>query len=115
MVAQIEPLTDANIDRVLEILSEDPLSNIVLIADCTQLRDWCDVRILRKNGSIDAIFSLYSDLDFLATAFWCRDVESLVEIMEDFSNLLVGKEFIAITTQEPVSYTHLTLPTTPYV
>ncbi len=103
MVAKIEPLSDANVERVLEILSEDPLSNIVLIADCTQLRDWCDVRILRNNGQIDAIFSLYSDLDFLATAFWCRDVESLIEIMENYSNLLVGKEFIAITTQEQLN------------
>ena len=100
MVSNIEPLTDDNIEAVLDILSEDPLSNIVLIADCTQLRDWCDVRILSNKGSIDAVFSLYSDLDFLATAFWCRDVQALKEIMEDYSNLLVGKEFIAICTKE---------------
>ncbi len=100
MVDEIEPLSDENLNDVLDILSVDPLSNIVLIADCTQLRDWCDVRILRNDDRIDAVFSLYSDLDFLATAFWCRDVESLIEIMEDFSDLLVGKEFIAICTQE---------------
>jgi len=100
MVAQIEPLSDANIDEVLEILSQDPLSNIVMIADCTQLRDWCDVRILTNNGRIDAMFSLYSDLDFLATAFWCRNVESLTDIMADYSDQLVGKEFIAICNKE---------------
>ncbi|TFG96228.1 GNAT family N-acetyltransferase [Candidatus Thorarchaeota archaeon] len=99
-VSKIEPLSDANMENVLEILSEDPLSNIVLIADCTQLRDWCDVRILRRNENIDAIFSLYSDLDFIATAFWCRNIEALVEIMADFSHQLVGKEFIAICTDE---------------
>lgn len=103
MVSKIEPLSDGNIKNVLDILSEDPLSNIVLIADCTQLRDWCDVRILTNNGSIDAIFSLYSDLDFLATAFWCRNVESLIEIMKDYSNLLVRKEFIAICTEEQLN------------
>ncbi len=100
MVGEIEPLSDENLKGVLDILSINPLSNIVMIADCTQLKDWCDVRILRNDGRIDAVFSLYSDLDFLATAFWCRNLESLIEIMEDFSNLLVGKEFIAICTQE---------------
>ncbi|MGY5879112.1 MAG: GNAT family N-acetyltransferase [Candidatus Thorarchaeota archaeon] len=103
MTDKMEQLSDANIDEVLEILSEDPLSNIVLIADCTQLRDWCDVRILRNNGQIDAIFSLYSDLDFLATAFWGRNTESLMEIMADYSDQLVGKEFIAITTEEQLA------------
>ncbi|TFH11550.1 MAG: GNAT family N-acetyltransferase [Candidatus Thorarchaeota archaeon] len=103
MVAKIEPLSDENVGNVLEILSEDPLSNIVLIADCTQLRDWCDIRILRNNGMIDAIFSLYSDLDFLATAFWGRNTKFLVEIMADYSNQLVGKEFIAICTEEQLA------------
>ncbi len=100
MVAQIQTLSDDLIDDVLSILSEDSLSNIVLIADCTQLKDWCDVRVLVENGRIDAMFSLYSDLDFLATAFWCRNVESLRQIMEDYSERLVGKEFIAICTKE---------------
>ncbi|MFW9844815.1 MAG: GNAT family N-acetyltransferase [Candidatus Thorarchaeota archaeon] len=103
MVVKIEALSNANIEEVLEILSEDSLSNIVLIADCTQLRDWCDVRILRSEGQINAIFSLYSDLDFLATAFWCRNVDSLSEIMEDYSSLLVGKEFVAICTEEQLN------------
>lgn len=100
MVSRIEPLSDENVEQVLAILSKDSLSNIVLIADVTQLRDWCDVRILRSDGRIDAIFSLYSDLDFLATAFWCQNVESLRELMGDYSDRLVGKEFIAICTEE---------------
>jgi GNAT superfamily N-acetyltransferase len=103
MMSKIEKLADENINNVLDILSKDPLSNIVLIADCTQLRDWCDIRVLKNEESIDAVFALYSDLDFLATAFWCRNVESLKEIMDDFSNLLVGKEFIAICTEEQMN------------
>lgn len=103
MATKIEALLESNVDDVLEIISEDSLSNIVLIADCTQLRDWCDVRILSNNGRINAIFSLYSDLDFLATAFWCRNTESLVEIMADYSDQLVGKEFIAICTEEQLA------------
>lgn len=103
MESKIEPLSEETISKVLEILSEDTLSNIVLIADCTQLRDWCDVRLLKNDDRIDAIFSLYSDLDFLATAFWCRNVESLIEIMADYSDQLVGKEFIAICTEEQLN------------
>ncbi len=100
MALQILPLDDELLKDVLSILGEDSLSNIVLIADCTQLRDWCDIRILMNDNRIDAIFSLYSDLDFLATAFWCRDVNSLTAVMGDYSERLVGKEFIAICTRE---------------
>jgi GNAT superfamily N-acetyltransferase len=100
MSARIETLSQTNIDDVLNILSKDSLSNIVLIADCTQLRNWCDVRILRHRERIDAVFSLYRDLDFLATAFWSRDVDALKQIMADFSDSLVGEEFVAICTQE---------------
>lgn len=100
MSTQIKPLSKTNLEQALRLLSRDSLSNIVLIADCTQLRDWCDVRVLEHGNRIDAIFSLYRDLDFLATAFWSREVESLKQIMEDFSDLLVGKEFVAICTQE---------------
>lgn len=97
---QIQPLTEDLLDDVIRILAEDALSNIVLIADCTQLREWCDVRVLMEDGRIDAVFSLYSDLDFIATAFWCRDVEALKLIMVDYSERLVGKEFVAICTKE---------------
>ena len=100
MTSQIQPLADNLLDDVLNILSEDSLSNIVMIADCTQLREWCDVRVLIGDGRINAVFSLYSDLDFLATAFWCRNVESLQRIMGDYSSMLVGKEFVAICTKE---------------
>jgi len=103
MVAKIEPLSESNVEDALKIISEDSLSNIVLIADCTQLRDWCDVRILKNNERIDAIFSLYSDLDFLATAFWCRNTQFLREIMADYSDHLVGKEFIAICTEKQLA------------
>jgi ribosomal protein S18 acetylase RimI-like enzyme len=103
MTTKIESLSDDNIEQVLNIISEDTLSNIVLIADCTQLRDWCDIRVLRRNENIEAVFSLYRDLDFLATAFWCSSTDALVEIMADFSDLLVGKEFIAICTEEQLA------------
>ncbi|MBN2230694.1 MAG: GNAT family N-acetyltransferase [Candidatus Thorarchaeota archaeon] len=100
MATEIIQLSADIIADVLSILAEDPLSNIVLIADCTQLREWCDIRVLLTDGQIDAIFSLYSDLDFLATAFWCRDTASLRRIMEDFASLLVRQEFVAICTKE---------------
>ncbi len=100
MTGEIVTLSDDLVDDVLSILAEDSLSNIVMIADCTQLREWCDVRVLIREGSIDAVFSLYSDLDFLATAFWCRDVESLRQVMADYSERLVGKEFVAICTKD---------------
>jgi RimJ/RimL family protein N-acetyltransferase len=100
MTGEIVTLTDDLVDDVLSILAEDSLSNIVMIADCTQLREWCDIRVLMHDGIIDAVFSLYSDLDFLATAFWCRDVESLRQIIPDYSERLVGKEFVAICTKE---------------
>ncbi|MHA2358708.1 MAG: hypothetical protein ACXAB5_00400, partial [Candidatus Thorarchaeota archaeon] len=96
----IQTLSDDILDDVLSILTEDSLSNIVLIADCTQLREWCDIRVLTNGNRIDAVFSLYSDLDFLATAFWCRDVDSLQQVMADYSDRLVDKEFIAICTKE---------------
>lgn len=104
MNTQIEILSQENTADVLNILSKDSLSNIVLIADCTQLRDWCDVRVLKHRDRIDAVFSLYRDLDFLATAFWSRDVEALKQIMADFSDSLVGEEFVAICTQEQLDH-----------
>lgn len=100
MIGEIVTLTDDLVDDVLSILAEDSLSNIVLIADCTQLREWCDIRVLIEDGRIDAVFSLYNDLDFLATAFWCKNVESLRQVMVDYSERLVGKEFVAICTKE---------------
>jgi GNAT superfamily N-acetyltransferase len=100
MTTRIVSLSDKNLHQVLDILAADALSNIVLIADCTQLRGWCDVRVLMMEGRIGAVFSLYRDLDFLATAFWSQDISLLREIMRDFANKLVGREFVAICTQE---------------
>ncbi|MDH4212390.1 MAG: GNAT family N-acetyltransferase [Candidatus Thorarchaeota archaeon] len=100
MTANIVRLSDENANKVLQLLAQDALSNIVLIADCTQLRKWCDIRILQSEDGINAIFSVYRDLDFLATAFWCQDVASLKILMKDYANILVGKEFVAICTQE---------------
>ncbi|MFW9962687.1 MAG: hypothetical protein ACFFCX_03955 [Candidatus Sifarchaeia archaeon] len=69
MAFDIRHLTDDLIDDVVNILAKDSLSNITLIADCTQLREWCDIRVLIHDDQINAVFSFYSDLDFLATAF----------------------------------------------
>jgi len=103
MLHQILNLNDGLIDDVIDILAKDSLSNIILIADCTQLREWCDIRVLTIEGRIDAVFSLYSDLDFLATAFWCRDIDSLKLIMRDYLDRLGNKEFVAICTEEQLS------------
>ncbi|KXH74840.1 MAG: hypothetical protein AM326_09500 [Candidatus Thorarchaeota archaeon SMTZ-45] len=100
MAYNIRHLTDDLVDDVVNILAKNSLSNITLIADCTQLREWCDVRVLIHDDQINAIFSFYSDLDFLATAFWCRDVGSLQKLMADYSEELGNKEFIAICTKE---------------
>jgi ribosomal protein S18 acetylase RimI-like enzyme len=96
----ISDLSDSNFEAVYDIISKDPLSNITLIADCTQLRDACDVRVLTKGNKISAVFSFYKDLDFTATAFWSKDVDSLEEIIHDFKDELEGKEFVAICTQQ---------------
>ncbi len=103
MAHQIQKFTDDLRHNVIDILAQDALSNIILIADCTQLQEWCDIRVLTNDGQIDAIFSLYSDLDFLATAFWSRNVESLKRLMGDYSEKLGNKEFVAICTEEQLS------------
>jgi GNAT superfamily N-acetyltransferase len=100
MTSKIIPLSDGYVHKVLQILEEDALSNIVLIADCTQLKEWCEIRFLLTDNKIEAVFSVYRDLDFIATAFWCREVVSLRRIMKDFEDVLAGKEFVAICTQE---------------
>jgi RimJ/RimL family protein N-acetyltransferase len=99
MTVRIVSLSEDNLGGVLDILSKDALSNITLIADCTQLREWCDIRVLTRGKQIDAVFSLYSDLDFLATAFWSRDITSLRTIMNTYGQSLAGKKFVAICTQ----------------
>ncbi len=82
------------------MLAEKPLENITLIADCTQLLEWCDVKVLRDNGRIRAVFSLYSDLDFVATAFWSENTSYLKRLMDEFRDRLSMSGFVAICTQE---------------
>ncbi|NHJ14885.1 MAG: GNAT family N-acetyltransferase [Candidatus Thorarchaeota archaeon] len=96
----ISPLNDKNYDAVYDIISKDPLSNITLIADITQLRDACDVRVLMTGSKVSAVFSMYRDLDFVATAFWSEDTTSLAKIVRDFKDELSGKEFVSICTHE---------------
>ena len=96
----ISELNDSNFDAVYSIISQDPLSNITLIADITQLRDACDIRVLTEDNGISAVFSLYKDLDFVATAFWSEGVDALNEIIQDFADDLAGKEFVAICTKD---------------
>lgn len=96
----ISPLNDENYNAVYDIISKDPLSNITLIADITQLRNACDVRVLSIEGRVRAVFSLYKDLDFVATAFWSEDIDSLTEIIHDFDEALAEREFVAICTQD---------------
>ena len=102
----IVPLSNENADSVLSLLSENSLANIVLIADCTQLRDWCDVRVLEQNNEIRAIFALYSDLDFVATAFWARENDDLRSIMKEYESQLTGHEFVAICTDRQLEQLH---------
>ena len=94
----IAPLSSKNTESVLSLLSENALANIVLIADCTQLRNWCDVRVLQEDDEINAVFALYSDLDFVATAFWAREDRHLRRIIEAFESKLTDHEFVAICT-----------------
>ncbi|MHA1769530.1 MAG: GNAT family N-acetyltransferase [Candidatus Thorarchaeota archaeon] len=100
MMSHVETLNESNVEDVLAILARDPLANIILIADCTQLRNWCDVQVLRVGDQIWAVFALYSDLDFLATAFWAMDTECLKEIVEPFRDRLQSHRFVAICTEE---------------
>lgn len=96
----IESLNETNLPEILEIIGQHPLANITLIADCTQLKKWCDVRILREEDEITAIFSLYKDLDFLAGAFWTTDSESLGRLLESYK--LKNQELVVICTTEQV-------------
>ncbi len=95
----ITRLTDDNKSKVLDLLSIKPLENIVLIADCTQLLQWCDVRFKEKNESIQSVFSVYKDLDFLAGAFWALDTEALASIVSDFEKVISNREMVLICTE----------------
>ncbi|MHA1928459.1 MAG: GNAT family N-acetyltransferase [Candidatus Thorarchaeota archaeon] len=100
MTPQIEVLDDSNLEGVMDIITKIPLETLTLLADSTQLRDWCDVRILRADGQIEGIFSLYRDLDFLAGAFWCKSSKILQELIIDFGDDLKEKKVVFICTEE---------------
>jgi len=54
----IEDLDESNVDELLGILAAKPLANITMIADCTQLKPWCDIRILKQDRKPMAAFSV---------------------------------------------------------
>jgi ribosomal protein S18 acetylase RimI-like enzyme len=93
-------MDDTNESEVLDTLTSKPLENIILIADCTQLRPWCDVRIDIENNKIKSVFSLYKDLDFLAGAFWTKKTEDIMELLVDYEREISGKEMVLICTKE---------------
>ncbi|MFW9908004.1 MAG: GNAT family N-acetyltransferase [Candidatus Thorarchaeota archaeon] len=96
----IEIVDESNNIEVLEIIGSSPLENIILIADVTQLKDWCTVRLLRKRGRIQSIFSLYRDLDFLAGAFWSKNLDSLRRLIASFGTTLRGSMMVFICTSQ---------------
>jgi ribosomal protein S18 acetylase RimI-like enzyme len=96
----IEDVDDNNIAEVLDIVGKHPLDNIILIADITQLKDRCDVKLLRENHEIMSVFALYKDLDFLAGAFWTRDSDSLQRIIVSYGETLQKANIVFICTNE---------------
>jgi ribosomal protein S18 acetylase RimI-like enzyme len=95
----IEKLTNEILKDVLAQVSKAPLHNIILIADLTQLRSWCDIRVLREGSEIRAIFSLYHDLDFLAGAFWAEECSHLSELVADYGKALEKARLVFMCTQ----------------
>ncbi|MCK5150733.1 MAG: GNAT family N-acetyltransferase [Candidatus Thorarchaeota archaeon] len=96
----IEQVDENNIKDVLEIIGEFPMHNIILIADVTQLKDWCDVRLIRREGEIRGVFALYQDLDFLAGAFWTHSDDALRSLVENYGEILRGAKMIFICTEK---------------
>lgn len=94
----IEEVTESNINEVLDIIIKSPFENIILIADVTQLKQWCEAKIMRVDGKIQGIFSLYRDLDFLAGAFWVQDSRTLRELIESYGNVLYKTNIVFICT-----------------
>ncbi len=93
-------MDESNVDELLGILTAEPLANITMIADCTQLKPWCDIRILKQNGKTTAAFSLYHDLDFLAGAFWAENSASLHTLLRDFDDQIRGQSLVIICTED---------------
>ncbi len=96
----IEQLTDAMLEDVLALVSRNTLHNIILIADLTQLRSWCDIRVLTEGSEIKAVFSLYHDLDFLAGAFWAKESDHLSELVAAYGKTLEKVSMVFICTQD---------------
>lgn len=96
----IEDLDESNVDELLGILATKPLANINMIANCTQLKPWCDVRILKQDGKPKAAFSLYLDLDFLAGAFWAKSSARLYTLLRDFDDQIQGESLVFIWNQD---------------
>ena len=61
------------------------------------------------------LFSISACL--LMPAFYCRAAlpENFIELSDDVQAMLLEAEYFSEQGFSPVSYTHLTLPTTPYV
>ncbi len=96
----IEQVDESSINDVLEVISELPMHNIILIADVTQLRDWCDVRLIRREGEMRGVFALYQDLDFLAGAFWTHSADALRSLVESYGEVLRGAKMVFICTEK---------------
>ncbi len=96
----IENVSEANITEILEIIGKSPFENIILIADVTQLRDWCEVKVVRLDGRIQGIFSLYRDLDFLAGAFWVHDAKWLKILIDSYGAVLQDAKMVFICTAQ---------------
>ncbi|NOR38720.1 MAG: GNAT family N-acetyltransferase [Candidatus Thorarchaeota archaeon] len=96
----IEDLDESNVDDLLGILASKPLANITMIADCTQLKHWCDIRLLKQDGKLTAAFSLYHDLDFLAGAFWAESSASLHTLLRDFDDQIRGQSLVIICNED---------------
>ena len=62
---------------------------------------------------------LYYALDgrwlLLRTYYELQEMEAMESLVESFRIFLLRNKLLSKTKQRPVSYTHLTLPTTPYV
>ncbi len=96
----IHTATDEDVQEALSIVTQEPLENITLIADLTQLRDWCDIRACRQDGRIRGIFALYHDLDFLAGAFWAESSSILSALVNDYGQKLKRAQMVFICTEE---------------
>ncbi|MBD3408448.1 MAG: GNAT family N-acetyltransferase [Candidatus Lokiarchaeota archaeon] len=99
----LEKLTPENEEEVLELLAKDVLLNLTLIADCTQLRSWCDVSVLYEQENIEGVFSLYSDLSLPAIAFHATSNEKLSILFNTYRTKIGDSDFICICGDKQIS------------